>query len=175
MLRTKSRQFDLESLVPENSIDEAIRISSLGDWSKKEKVGQGTYGNVWRYATPIKETPVAAGKHLIVKLFDLNEKEKTDLKAREDKFIAELNTLRKIPSAFREYFVHLIGYYLGCEELVIFTEYMENGSIKGQILDNPLDEVTALKYIFQTTHGVHFLHNLPVARIVHLDIKYSQK
>uniref|UniRef100_A0A914VT13 non-specific serine/threonine protein kinase n=1 Tax=Plectus sambesii TaxID=2011161 RepID=A0A914VT13_9BILA len=171
MQGSKSREFDLESLVPENSIDEAIRISSLDGWSKIDQIGEGKYGEVWVYSTPNKETPVAAGKHLKVQRWNLNEKQKNDLKARVNEFIAELNTLFKISSACSESFVQFIGCYLGSRKLILFTEYMEIGSIRGQILEKPLDEVTALKYTYQTTKGLNFLHHYQGGRIVHRDIK----
>uniref|UniRef100_A0A914X240 non-specific serine/threonine protein kinase n=1 Tax=Plectus sambesii TaxID=2011161 RepID=A0A914X240_9BILA len=171
MQGTKSRQFDLESLLQENAIDEAIRISSLDGWSKVEQIGEGRFGEVWIYATPNKETPIAAGKHLKVQLWNLNEKQKTDLKARVNDFIAELNTLYKISSACSEHFVQFIGCYLGSRKLILFTEYMKNGSIREQILDNVLDEATALKYTYQTTQGLNFLHHYQGGRIVHRDIK----
>uniref|UniRef100_A0A914X417 Protein kinase domain-containing protein n=1 Tax=Plectus sambesii TaxID=2011161 RepID=A0A914X417_9BILA len=57
------------------------------------------------------------------------------------------------------------------EKLILFTEYMENGSIREKIVDNPLKEATALKYTFQTTQGLHFLHHYKEGRIVHRDIK----
>uniref|UniRef100_A0A914XKS9 Uncharacterized protein n=1 Tax=Plectus sambesii TaxID=2011161 RepID=A0A914XKS9_9BILA len=168
---SKSRRFDLESLVPENSIDEAIRISSLDGWSKIEQIGEGRYGDVWVYSTLIKETPYVAGKKLKVQLWNLNEKQKTDLKARVNNFIVELNTLYKISNVCSELFVQFIGCYLGSKNLILFTEYMENGSIKGQILNKPLNEATALKYTFQATQALNFLHHYQEGRIVHRDIK----
>uniref|UniRef100_A0A914WFH5 non-specific serine/threonine protein kinase n=1 Tax=Plectus sambesii TaxID=2011161 RepID=A0A914WFH5_9BILA len=173
MQGTNSRQFDLECLVQENSIGKAIRISSLDGWSKVEQVGEGRYGKVWRYDTPIEETPVAAGKLLKVQLWDLNEKQKSDLKARVHNFIAELNILFKISRTSREHFVQFIGCYFGCEKFILFTEYMENGSIRRHIIEKPLDEVTALKYTFQANQGLKFLHQYPYkeGRIVHRDIK----
>uniref|UniRef100_A0A914WYU6 non-specific serine/threonine protein kinase n=1 Tax=Plectus sambesii TaxID=2011161 RepID=A0A914WYU6_9BILA len=171
MQRSKSRQFDLDSLIPKNAVDEEIRILSLDGWTQIEQIGEGKYGEVWKYATRIKATPVAAGKHLKVQRWNLNEKQKNDLKKRVKNFIAELNTLYKISSACSEHFVQFIGCYLSSEKLILFTEYMENGSIKEQILDNPLNEATALKYTFQTTQGLKFLHHYKEGRIMHRDIK----
>ena len=74
------RKVNLTHLVPKNSLDAAIRISSLNGWSKTEQLGQGAYGEVWKYAAPMEETPVVAGKHLKVQLWNLNEMQKSDLK-----------------------------------------------------------------------------------------------
>uniref|UniRef100_A0A914X7F0 non-specific serine/threonine protein kinase n=1 Tax=Plectus sambesii TaxID=2011161 RepID=A0A914X7F0_9BILA len=171
MQRETERKVNLTHLVPKNSLDAAIRISSLNGWSKTEQLGQGAYGEVWKYAVPMEETPIVAGKHLKVQLWNLNEMQKSDLKNRVIAFITELNMLYKMSSKYSERFVQFIGWYLDSNELILFTECMPNGSIKDHILKTPLDEATALKYTFQAAQGLNFLHHYKEGRIVHRDIK----
>lgn len=86
-------------------------------------------------------------------------------------FITELNTLYKISSACRERFIQFIGCYVDNKRLILFTEYLQNGSIKDQIVNAPLSESIALKYTIQAAEGLHFLHHYQEGRIVHRDIK----
>lgn len=93
-------------------------------------------------------------------------------------FITELNTLNHISSDCNERFVQFVGCYLDSKKLILFTEWMPNGSIKEHIVERPLDEPTALKYIYQATQGLHFIHHYQKGsqsalkeRFVHRDIK----
>uniref|UniRef100_A0A914X405 Protein kinase domain-containing protein n=1 Tax=Plectus sambesii TaxID=2011161 RepID=A0A914X405_9BILA len=171
MSELQSRETDLASLVPENAIDAAFRISSLEYWPKVEQIGQGAFGKVWKHGTPRKETPFAAGKHMKVQLWNLNKEQKEDLEFRVNSFIREVDVLTKVSSKCHERFVQFIGCYLDSKKLILFTEWMPNGSVKNHIIERPLDETTALKYTFQATQGLHFLHHYKGGRNIHRDIK----
>uniref|UniRef100_A0A914VRN0 non-specific serine/threonine protein kinase n=1 Tax=Plectus sambesii TaxID=2011161 RepID=A0A914VRN0_9BILA len=106
-----------------------------------------------------------------VQLWNLSKKQKNDLQNRIVTFVTELNMLHKISSECRERFVQFIGCYVGSKKLILFTEFMPNGSVKDHIIYNPLKECTALKYTFQAAQGLKFLHHYPGGRFVHRNIK----
>uniref|UniRef100_A0A914VUH1 Protein kinase domain-containing protein n=1 Tax=Plectus sambesii TaxID=2011161 RepID=A0A914VUH1_9BILA len=135
MSELQSRETDLASLVPENAIDAAFRILSLEDWPKVEQIGQGAFGKVWKHGTPRKETPFAAGKHMKVQLWNLNKEQKADLELRINSFIREVDVLTKVSSKCHEHFVQFIGCYLDKKKLILFTEWMPNGSVKNHIIE----------------------------------------
>uniref|UniRef100_A0A914UMR2 Protein kinase domain-containing protein n=1 Tax=Plectus sambesii TaxID=2011161 RepID=A0A914UMR2_9BILA len=165
------REFNLLSLNLELYLDQSVLISSLDGWSKIEEIGEGSFGVVSLYSAPFRDSPMVVGEKFKVRLWNLNEGEKEDLKRHVSKFNEKVNTQAKASRACHQHIGQLIGCYWGSTKLILFTEYMENGSIKGQIVDSPLPEVTALKYLFQATQGVHFLPHFSEGRIIHRDIK----
>uniref|UniRef100_A0A914V2T2 non-specific serine/threonine protein kinase n=1 Tax=Plectus sambesii TaxID=2011161 RepID=A0A914V2T2_9BILA len=168
---SSERQVDLASFVPINSIDAAIHITSLDSWSENEQLGQGGNGEVYKYTTRNSKTPIAAGKHVKVQLWNLSKKQKNDLQTRIVTFVTELNMLHKISSECKERLVQFIGCHVGSKKLILFTEFMPNGSVKDHIIYNPLSESTALKYTFQAAQGLKFLHHYPGGRVFHRNIK----
>lgn len=70
------------------------------------------------------------------------------------------------------------GYRTTDRDLIIFTEFMANGSVLDAIRQKgaPLDEILAMKYLRQATEGLVYIHNLHLysqtsEALLHRDLK----
>jgi hypothetical protein len=63
-----------------------------------------------------------------------------------ENFIAKLKLLQELLSR-KDRFLKLLKCYYNSEQIIIFTELIDNGSLKGAVVKNPLTEEKALKYL----------------------------
>uniref|UniRef100_A0A914WHA7 Protein kinase domain-containing protein n=1 Tax=Plectus sambesii TaxID=2011161 RepID=A0A914WHA7_9BILA len=163
---------DLLNLIPAESIDTTLLIKSFDKWVKGDEIGNGRYGKVYHYQTPMDSIPECAGKHLKrMQLWNLNDEGIESLKKRLINFIDELNMLHKVSREYSERIVQFVGCHWESKKIILFTELMSHGSVKEHIVHQPLDESVAVKYFYQAAEGLRFLHHHKPKRIVHRDIK----
>ncbi|CAM0946106.1 unnamed protein product [Alopecurus aequalis] len=128
------------------------------NFSEARKIGEGGYGNVYRCTLDHVE--------VAVKTIQQDSTDKTD------EFLREVEILSKL---HHPNLVLLIGF---CPEIsCLVYEYLENGSLEYQLLDNkrcqPLHWFLRFRIIFEVSCGLAFLHGRKPEPIVHRDLKPS--
>ncbi|KAG8075437.1 hypothetical protein GUJ93_ZPchr0006g41399 [Zizania palustris] len=126
------------------------------NFSDAKKIGEGGYGNVYRCT--LDHTEVA------VKVIQQDSSDKIDEFLREVKILSQL----RHPNL-----VLLLGF---CPEIgCIVYEYMENGSLEDQLVDDKghqtLHWFLRFQTIFEVACGLAFLHATKPEPIVHRDLK----
>ncbi|PNT66173.1 hypothetical protein BRADI_3g08150v3 [Brachypodium distachyon] len=126
------------------------------NFSEARKIGEGGYGNVYRCTLDHIE--------VAVKVIQQDSTDKTD------EFLREVEILSKL---HHPNLVLLIGF---CPEMgCLVYEYMENGSLEDQLLNNkkrqPLHWFLRFRIIFEVSCGLAFLHGRKPEPIVHRDLK----
>ncbi|KAL6603897.1 hypothetical protein ACP70R_044258 [Stipagrostis hirtigluma subsp. patula] len=125
-------------------------------FSDARKIGEGGYGNVYRCT--LDHTEVA------VKVIQQDSSEKIDEFLREVEILSQLH---------HPNLVLLLGF---CPEIgCLVYEYMENGSLEDQLINNkghqPLHWFLRFQVIFEVSCGLAFLHGTKPEPIVHRDLK----
>ncbi|KAL5226181.1 hypothetical protein ABZP36_012820 [Zizania latifolia] len=126
------------------------------DFSDAKKIGEGSYGNVYRCT--LDHTEVA------VKVIQQDSSDKID------EFLREVEILSKL---HHPNLVLLLGF---CPEIgCLVYEYMENGSLEDQLINNKghrsLHWFLRFQIIFEVGCGLAFLHATKPEPIVHRDLK----
>jgi calcium-dependent protein kinase len=129
----------------------------LDYYKQKKKLGEGSYGQVW------KVEHIQTGLERAMKKIEKNSKLKKD---NEKEVLNEINILRKIdhPNIVKifEFFNTNDGYYL-------ITEYLKGGELFHEIVENaPFSEEEAGNIMFQIISAVNYCHNM---NIIHRDLK----
>ncbi|KAF7102661.1 hypothetical protein CFC21_103758 [Triticum aestivum] len=126
------------------------------NFSDAKKIGEGGYGIVYRCT--LDHTEVA------VKVIQ------QDSRGKIDEFFKEIDILSRL---HHPHLVLLLGF---CPEIgCLVYEYMENGSLEDQLIDNegrqPLHWFLRFQIIFEVARGLAFLHGTKPEPIVHRDLK----
>jgi len=126
------------------------------NFSDAKKIGEGGYGIVYRCI--LDHTEVA------VKVIQ------QDSRGKIDEFFKEVDILSRL---HHPNLVLLLGF---CPEIgCLVYEYMENGSLEDQLIDNegrqPLHWSLRFQIIFEVARGLAFLHGTKPEPIVHRDLK----
>lgn len=126
------------------------------NFSDAKKIGEGGYGNVYRCT--LDHTEVA------VKVIQQDSSDKIDEFLREVEILSQLH---------HPNLVLLLGF---CPEIgCLVYEYMENGSLEDQLINNkghrPLHWFLRFQIIFEVACGLAFLHGTKPEPIVHRDLK----
>uniref|UniRef100_A0A0E0JXD1 RING-type E3 ubiquitin transferase n=1 Tax=Oryza punctata TaxID=4537 RepID=A0A0E0JXD1_ORYPU len=126
------------------------------NFSEARKIGEGGYGNVYRCT--LDHTEVA------VKVIQQDSLDKTD------EFLREVDILSQLQ---HPNLVLLLGF---CPEIgCLVYEYLQNGSLEDQLLNNkgrqPLHWFLRFQIIFDVSCGLAFLHGRKPEPIVHRDLK----
>uniref|UniRef100_A0A453SCG1 RING-type E3 ubiquitin transferase n=1 Tax=Aegilops tauschii subsp. strangulata TaxID=200361 RepID=A0A453SCG1_AEGTS len=126
------------------------------NFSDAKKIGEGGYGIVYRCI--LDHTEVA------VKVIQ------QDSRGKIDEFFKEIDILSRL---HHPHLVLLLGF---CPEIgCLVYEYMENGSLEDQLIDNegrqPLHWFLRFQIIFEVARGLAFLHGTKPEPIVHRDLK----
>ncbi|KAM0902821.1 hypothetical protein ACQ4PT_019084 [Festuca glaucescens] len=126
------------------------------NFSEARKIGEGGYGSVYRCTLD----------HIEVAVKTIQQ-DSTD---KIDEFLREVEILSKL---HHPNLVMLIGF---CPEIgSLVYEYMANGSLEDQLLDNkrrqPLHWFLRFRIIFEVSCGLAFLHGRKPEPIVHRDLK----
>ncbi|KAF7096819.1 hypothetical protein CFC21_098717 [Triticum aestivum] len=126
------------------------------NFSDAKKIGEGGYGIVYRCT--LDHTEVA------VKVIQ------QDSRGKIDEFFKEVEILSRL---HHPNLVLLLGF---CPEIgCLVYEYMENGSLEDQLIDNegrqPLHWFLRFQIIFEVARGLAFLHGTKPEPIVHRDLK----
>lgn len=126
------------------------------NFSDAKKIGEGGYGIVYRCT--LDHTEVA------VKVIQ------QDSRGKIDEFFKEVDILSRLQ---HPNLVLLLGF---CPEIgCLVYEYMENGSLEDQLIDNegrqPLHWSLRIQIIFEVARGLAFLHGTKPEPIVHRDLK----
>ncbi|XP_037446912.1 U-box domain-containing protein 34-like [Triticum urartu] len=129
---------------------------ATGNFSEARKIGEGGYGNVYRCTLDHIE--------VAVKIIQQDSTDKTDEFLKEVEILSQLH---------HPNLVLLIGF---CPEIgCLVYEYLENGSLEDQLLNNkrhqPLHWFLRFRIIFEVSCGLAFLHGRKPEPIVHRDLK----
>jgi calcium-dependent protein kinase len=123
----------------------------------KKKLGEGSYGIVWRVEH--KETGLIRAMKKIIKFT-------TSKKESEKEILNEINILKKMdhPNIVKisEFYNTPDGYYL-------ITEFCNDGELFNEIFDHaPFSELNAGRIMYQIFSAVNYCHNI---NIIHRDLK----
>jgi len=150
---------DDESLIKVNNqiIVNKIQGAPLEHYSQVKKLGEGSYGIVW------KVEHIQTGLHRAMKKIVKNPKSKKD---NEQDILNEIEILKKMdhPNIVKifEFFNTKEGYYL-------ITEYCSGGELFQEIVDKaPFTEAIAASIMYQIFSAVNYCHNI---NIIHRDLK----
>lgn len=157
---TKQREvIDDESQI---KIDNQIIVNKIEGmpleyYSQVKKLGEGSYGIVW------KVEHIQTGLHRAMKKIVKNPKSKKD---NEQDILNEIEILKKMdhPNIVKifEFFNTPDGYYL-------ITEYCSGGELFQEIVDKaPFSEAIAANIMYQIFSAVNYCHNI---NIIHRDLK----
>ncbi|KAJ8633556.1 hypothetical protein MRB53_026892 [Persea americana] len=86
-------------------------------------------------------------------------------------FLAELNVLSKI---HHRHLVFLIGYCVEQSEMILVSEFMENGTLKDHLYGKDLPSLSwkqRLEICIGSARGIHYLHTFSAQGIIHRDVK----
>ncbi len=126
-------------------------------FDRVEKLGQGSYGAVWR---AVHKT---SGSAVALKIVELEDE---DLEI--DEIIAEVKIMQKLDHT---YVIRYFGSYMVRDQyLYIAMEFCESGSILDlmRVLKKPLPEPVIRIVTAQVTKGLHYLHS---NNFIHRDLK----
>ncbi len=134
-----------------------IEGTPLEHYSQVKKLGEGSYGTVW------KVEHIQTGLHRAMKKIVKNPKSKRD---NEQDILNEIEILKKMdhPNIVKifEFFNTPEGYYL-------ITEYCSGGELFQEIVDKaPFNENIAANIMYQIFSAVNYCHNI---NIIHRDLK----
>ena len=86
-----------------------------------------------------------------------------------DKFIKEYKIISEV-SRESDRIADFFGIYSNLQQIIIFSEFAENGSVKDRLTEEGLPEGIAIKYFYQAAEGLAFLHSQQIP-IIHKDVK----
>ncbi|CEF62263.1 Protein kinase domain and Serine/threonine-/dual specificity protein kinase, catalytic domain and Protein kinase-like domain-containing protein [Strongyloides ratti] len=144
---------DVKRKLPDSS---HLRITDFKEnFTKIKELGMGRFGSVAQYLNR-KTNTFVVGKHVKMEMFDHWSQDWEILH----------NLSRK-----HDRIADFIGIYSDDMELIVFTEYLCNGSIKDKLEKGVgLSEKLSLKYFYQVCEGLHWLHDR-ANPVIHSDIK----
>ena len=151
-------------LIRSFTVDEGSDISTERrvKWKLGDKIGEGTYGNVYQGLN------IVTGELLAIKRIRLNAVDPVDLEKRVEKLKKEVSILKALT---HENVVKYVGTDVSdnCEFVDILLEYVAGGSLKSLLQKySSLDESVIRCYSLQILQGLVYLHE---NRIVHRDLK----
>ncbi|CAH1760600.1 6005_t:CDS:10 [Entrophospora sp. SA101] len=154
----------------ENNImqDKTTNCSSLSNhavkWVKGELIGKGTFGKVY-IALNVTTSEMMAVKQVETprtRSDEINQRQRNMVKSFKD----EMKILKDLD---HDHIVQYIGYEENEEEVNIFLEYVNGGSIGTYLrMNGPLKEPVVRSFTRQILLGLQYLHN---RGILHRDIK----
>lgn len=159
VLKAQKQIIDDENLIKVNNdiIVNKIEGTPLEHYSQVKKLGEGSYGTVW------KVEHIQTGLHRAMKKIVKNPKSKKD---NEQDILNEIEILKKMdhPNIVKifEFFNTSEGYYL-------ITEYCSGGELFQEIVDKaPFPENIAGNIMYQIFSAVNYCHSM---NIIHRDLK----
>uniref|UniRef100_A0A0K0EW95 non-specific serine/threonine protein kinase n=1 Tax=Strongyloides venezuelensis TaxID=75913 RepID=A0A0K0EW95_STRVS len=158
---------DIKKKLPDSS---HLRITDFKEnFTKIKELGMGRFGSVAQYLNT-KTNTFIVGKHVKMEMFDHWSQDWGKIKKRLNEFVKELDILYTLAKK-HDRIADFIGIYSDDMELIVFTEYLCNGSIKDKLEKGiGLSEKLSLKYFYQICDGLHWLHDR-VNPVIHSDIK----
>uniref|UniRef100_A0AC35TII8 Protein kinase domain-containing protein n=1 Tax=Rhabditophanes sp. KR3021 TaxID=114890 RepID=A0AC35TII8_9BILA len=160
----------LDELAKQLPDESPLRIKSFNETHIECKpLGTGRFGDVFQYLN--KQTNrFVAGKIVKMEMFNHYFQDWSKISLRVGVFLNELEILHKV-SCEHERIANVTGIYSDYTQLIVFTEYLTNGSVKDILKDDKgLSEKTSLKYFYQICEALFYLHNQKIP-IIHRDIK----
>ncbi|KAJ6844430.1 lysM domain receptor-like kinase 3 [Iris pallida] len=133
--------------------------AATSNFSESQKVGQGSYGSVYR--GKLRGVVVAV-------------KQMKDTKSKE--FFAEVNVLCKV---YHDNLIELIGYSAGAESLFLIYEFAQNGALSDHLHNpaakgyKPLSWTLRVQIALDAAKGLEHLHAHVKPFYVHRDVKTS--
>uniref|UniRef100_A0A0N5CAP9 non-specific serine/threonine protein kinase n=1 Tax=Strongyloides papillosus TaxID=174720 RepID=A0A0N5CAP9_STREA len=158
---------DIKRRLPDSS---HLRITDFKEnFTKIKELGMGRFGSVAQYLNT-KTNTFIVGKHVKMEMFDHWSQDWGKIKRRLNEFVKELDILYTLAKK-HDRIADFIGIYSDDMELIVFTEYLCNGSVKDKLEKGiGLSEKLSLKYFYQICEGLHWLHDR-VNPVIHSDIK----
>jgi calcium-dependent protein kinase len=159
VLRKKKTTIDAESdiRIDNEMIISKVKGSPAENYSVKKKLGEGSYGVVFRVEH--KETGLIRAMKQIIK----NPHSKRE---SEIEILNEINILKKMD---HPNIVKIFEFYNTTDGYFLITEFCNEGELFTEILDHaPFSESSAGKIMYQIFSAVNYCHNL---NIIHRDLK----
>uniref|UniRef100_A0A2C9W3S9 Protein kinase domain-containing protein n=1 Tax=Manihot esculenta TaxID=3983 RepID=A0A2C9W3S9_MANES len=134
-------------------------VDATSNFSVASKVGQGSYGSVYR--GKLRGTDVAI-------------KQMKDTKSKE--FMSELNILCRV---HHSNLIELIGYGAGGDSLFLVYEFAQNGALSDHLHNptlrghRPLPWITRAQIALDAAKGLEYIHEHTQPYYVHRDVKTS--
>lgn len=123
----------------------------------RKKLGEGSYGVVWRVEH--KQTGLTRAMKKIIK----NQRSKSD---SEREIMNEINILKKMD---HPNIVKIFEFYNTAEGYYLITEFCSDGELFNEIVDNaPFSEPSAARIMYQIFSAVNYCHKM---NIIHRDLK----
>uniref|UniRef100_A0A914EN46 Polynucleotide 5'-hydroxyl-kinase NOL9 n=1 Tax=Acrobeloides nanus TaxID=290746 RepID=A0A914EN46_9BILA len=147
------------------SVKYAEILAATNDFSSDKILGKGGYGTVYKGYWKLTDVAI---KRLLTKKDGGSEHEKERLRQS----LQELRTLAK----FRhDNILALYGYSMDGPEPCLVYQFMANGSLEDRLLcrkgTSPLTWAEKFNIAYGTSCGLHFLHSIGNAPIIHGDVK----
>ncbi|KAK5979998.1 Serine/threonine-protein kinase flr-4 [Trichostrongylus colubriformis] len=149
-------------------VDDPIRIKSLSSYKELQSLGKGRFGEILKYMNTSKMVHETV-KRVPMELFDHWSQSDYRISQRLDVFINEFRHLHRISLA-NDRIANFLGLYADDHQLLIFTEYLPNGSVKDKIMNDNINENTAIHYFIDALKALDYLHTLDPP-VIHRDIK----
>lgn len=141
-------QFGLTVIKYQQSDDKALIVGKLVSWQQM------------RDATEISSRSIES-VYILSHIFDLY------LFQRLSGIVRECETLHSLK---HDRIIQLFGVYSDKHQVILFSEFLPNGSVKDQLRKEALPELTAIKYFFQTADAVQYLHSCEPC-VIHSEIR----
>ncbi|KAE9414498.1 hypothetical protein Angca_006024, partial [Angiostrongylus cantonensis] len=148
--------------------DDPIRIRTLDDYKEIQSLGKGRFGEVVKFLNTSNKVHMTV-KRVKLEMFDHWSQSGYRISQRLDVFIDEFRHLHRISLANNK-IANFHGLYADESQLLIFMEYLPNGSVKDRILNNNINEKTAVHYFIDALRALNYLHTLEPP-VTHRDIK----
>ncbi|KAK6765265.1 hypothetical protein RB195_025267 [Necator americanus] len=155
----------VQKRIPEN---DPIRIKSLTNYVEVQSLGNGRFGEVVKVLNAAKMVHETV-KRVKIEMFDHWSQSDFRVSHRLELFVEEFRHLHRISLA-NDRIANFLGLYADNFQLLVFTEYLPNGSVKDKINNNNINETTAVHYFIDALKALHYLHSLEPP-VVHRDIK----
>ncbi|KAI3647771.1 hypothetical protein MP228_007992 [Amoeboaphelidium protococcarum] len=143
-------------LVRQNQSQTSLKyIDPLERYNLLEKIGKGSFGEVWKAIDRETQSAVA------VKIINLEDAE-DDV----DDVQQEINMLSQVNKS--DYIIRYFGSYVIQSNLWIVMEYLAGGSVMDLLLPGPFDEAHTAIIVRELLKGLEYLHS---ENKIHRDIK----
>mgnify|MGYP000865024384 CR=1 FL=1 len=158
-LRRQKNTIEVESDI---KVDNDIIVNKVDgtpaeNYDIKKKLGEGSYGVVWRVEH--KQTGLCRAMKKIIK----NPRAKKD---SETEILNEINILKKMD---HPNIVKIFEFYNTPDGYFLITEFCPDGELFNEIVDNaPFTEPIAARIMYQIFSAVNYCHSM---NIIHRDLK----
>uniref|UniRef100_A0A914YL67 non-specific serine/threonine protein kinase n=1 Tax=Panagrolaimus superbus TaxID=310955 RepID=A0A914YL67_9BILA len=140
-------------------------LEATHNFAVENILGRGGYGTVYK----------GQWKHLFVAVKRIKSKKDSGAANEKERLRQSLQELRTLAKFRHDNILSLYGYSLDGPEPCLLYQYMANGSLEDRLLcrkgSSPLGWTTRFQISQGVSCGLHFLHSIGKAPMIHGDIK----